>query len=77
MNVMDLSQVLYWSLFNDAVWLYVEASRRLIREVGPTLKTEAARSSETLLSNHHTTRRNNPKEPQINSPLFFFLHEVA
>jgi hypothetical protein len=33
-----------------------------------TLKMEAARSSETLLSNHHTTRHNNPAN------LEFYLH---
>jgi hypothetical protein len=31
------------------------------------LKLEAARPSETVVSNHHTTRRNNPEKETVNS----------
>jgi hypothetical protein len=38
-----------------------------------TLEMEAARSSEMLVSNHHTTRRNNPEKNKFSACLIIFL----
>jgi len=49
----------------EKVWDFHGSEDRIRGYLGWTLKMEAARSSETLVSNHHTTQSNNLKDHEF------------
>jgi hypothetical protein len=65
-NILCVRFKVFMAVKTEFVIFWVVELCSVVVEYQPTLKMEAAQSSETLVSNHHTTWCNNPRTMNVN-----------